>query len=253
MKTTYFFILIFCIFTIFSGFTFADTIELAYVGVDAGGQESISLNGTAMSGANGVMAMNTKNAVGLLAGLISTPNAWAYCYELGAYTDFPHYTYTVQPLAQAMDSGKAALIAQLWAQHYQTAWQASTYIYRGGSYGGFAPGEPANTTENQQALAMNFAIYEIFYDFNGTLASLNLNANSFIAKTSGTNPVEAVNIAGQWLSSLLLPQDYTGPQAQLLALTNSSLQDVIVEVPEPATMILLALGSLALRPIKRHA
>ena len=224
----------------------ADTIQIAYVGVDAGGQESITLNGAAMSGANGVQAMQTKNPVGPLANLIA-PNTWAYCYELGASTDFPFNTYSVSTLESIMDFGKASLISQLWAQHYDDTWQASTYIYYGGNQGGWVSGQPADTLENQQALAMNFAIYEIFYDFNGSMTSLDIANGIFKANSAGTNPTAAVSIASGWLSGLVSPGNYTGPKAQLLGLTSSNLQDIIVEVPEPLTLSLLGLGALAMR------
>jgi hypothetical protein len=125
MKMSYLFGVVFCVLTCLSGFTFADTIQLAYVAVDAGGQESLTLNGNAMSGANGVQAMHTQNASGQLASLIGA-NAWVYCYELGRNTDFPFTNYNVAPLASGfgadvMGADKAALISQLWAQHYNHA------------------------------------------------------------------------------------------------------------------------------------
>ena len=234
-----------CVLAVFPALVLADTIDISYVAVDAGGQESLILGGTAMNGANGVQAMHTQNPVGPLASLI-TQNAWVYCYELGAYTDFPFNTYNVSALASVMDTGKAALISQLWAQHYDQTWQSSTPIYYGGNYGGFVGGQPADTLENQQALAMNFAIYEIYYDFTGTIASLDLANGVFKADSAGTNPTLAVSTAAGWLGSLVLPENYTGPSAQLLGLTNSNLQDLIVEVPEPATISILAIGALAL-------
>ncbi|MHB9070880.1 MAG: PEP-CTERM sorting domain-containing protein [Sedimentisphaerales bacterium] len=241
-------LLLVCLLAVFPSFVLADTIDISYVAVDAGGEEWLTLGTTAMNGANGVQAMHTQNPVGPLASLI-TPNAWIYCYELGAYTDFPFNTYNVSTLASVMAPDKAALISQLWAQHYNSAWQSSTPIYIGGNYGDFVSGQPADTVENQQALAMDFAIYEISYDFDGTMASLDLANGTF--KGVSSNPSVAMSTAISWLSSLVLPANYTGPQAQLLGLTHSGLQDLIVEVPEPATMALLSLGGLLLRRKKQ--
>jgi hypothetical protein len=224
----------------------ADSILLSYVGVDAGGQESIKLNGASESGPNGVQTMATRNAVGPLASGLSS-HIWAYCYELGQYTDFPYNTYQVVPLASAIGADKAALISQLWAKHYDSSWETQTYIYRGGSYGGYTAGQPASTPENTKALAMVLAIYEIKYDFSGTLGSLNFSAGTFQA--TGSNPSAAVSTAQSWLSNLLLPKDYHGPMANLVALTNPNLQDLIaasssVPLPSAAFMGLGLLGTL---------
>ena len=227
----------------------ADTIKLAYVAVEAGGNENITLNSTTYSGANGLMKVNTQNPVGPLASQIPAAT-WAFCFELGQYTDFPYTSYNVQTLASAMAPAKAELIRQLWAQHYNPAWQSNTYIYYGGSFGGWTSGQPSNTTENQQALAMNFAIYEILYDFSGSLASLNLSSGSF--KVNSANPSAATTTASNWLSSLVQDSLYSGPKANLLGLTSSTLQDLIVEippstnVPEPASAALLVLSASAI-------
>jgi len=229
-----------------STFATINTIEMAYFAVDAGGQQSVNFNGNAYNGANGVMAMNTRNPIGQLASLVGD-HIWTYCFDHGSYSSFSYATFNVAMLQDAMNSDKAKLISQLWALHYDNSWQGDTYIYYGGGYGGFVNGQPENTVENQQALAFSFAVYEIAYDFNGSISSLNLSNGSLMANASGTNPSSAVSISQGWLNSLILPGNYTGPMAQLVSLSNNSLQDVIVEIPEPATMALLSLGLLALR------
>jgi hypothetical protein len=226
-----------------SSLSFAvETIEVAYVAVEAGGDENVSLNGGGHNGANGLMAINTRNPNGPLANLIDS-HTWTYCYEVDAYTDFPYNTYNVATLEADLGSDKAGLISQLWAQHYDPSWQTDTYVYYGGNQGGWQPGEPGDTTENLEALAMVLAIYEIRYDFSGALTSLNLSGGSFVA--TSTNPADAITTAQGWLNGLVLPQDYTGETARLLSLTNSGLQDLIVEVPAipaPAAMLLGSLG-----------
>jgi hypothetical protein len=188
--------------------------------------------------------MNTRTPQGPLAKLIPG-HIWTYCYELGQNTNFSYVTYKVLSLNTAMDPDRANLIRQFWAQHYDRTWETDTYIYRGGNQGTYPSGQPANTLENQKALAFSFAVYEIYYDFKETLASLSLNAGTFKGTTEGTNPSDAVRLAGDWLQGLKLPGEYTGRLANLLALKNDILQDVIVEVPEPATLIFLVLGGLA--------
>lgn len=223
---------------------YADMIDLAYVALEAGGNKNVNLNGTGYSGANGLMAVDTQNPVGPLANLINA-NTWAYCNDLGQHADFPFATYTVATLETDLGADKAGLISQLWAQNVDPAWMTDTYIYYGGNQGGWQAGQPANTAENQEALAMVLAIYEIRYDFTSSLGDLDLSAGAF--KANSTNPASALSIAQGWLSALVMPADYNGPTAQLLSLTNAKLQDMIVEVPEPASMALLALGSLLLR------
>jgi hypothetical protein len=220
----------------------ADTIQIAYVGVDAGGYEGVILNGVSQNGPNGVQKFNTQNAVGSLAEQIS-PQVWGYCYELGQFTDSSYNTYNVVTVDSAMGSTvKADLMRQLWAQHYDDSWQADTFIY----VSGFVSGQPANTPENIAALAFDFAMYEINYDFNGTLSSLNLDADTFKANQGATNPAAAVDMARDWLAGLVMPENYSGPLANLLALSSCTKQDLIVEVPEPASVSLLLLGGLAL-------
>jgi hypothetical protein len=231
--------------TFLSAQAFGCTVEVAYVGLEAGGREGTNLNGEINSGANGLLALKTRNPVGSLAELIDE-KSWGYCYELTQYAEFNYRTYNVARLESVTGSCKAELISQLWAQHYDKSWESESYIYYGGNQGGWDSGEPANTQENREALALSFAIYEIIYDFDGSLGSLDLAADCFKAREDRTDPDDSIAIAANWLNSLVLPCDYTGPLAELLSLRNNCNQDFIVEIPEPATICILGLASLML-------
>ncbi len=219
------------------------TIEAVYVAVDAGGQEGVNL--PSYNGANGVMIFNTQNATGPLAQQVPS-HTWMYCTDLSGYMDFAYALYNVDTPEAVFGTDKANLIRQLWTLHYDHSWETDTAIYYGGSFGGFISGQPANTTENQIALAFSYALYEIVYDYDGTLPSLNLSAGSFQAGTS--NPAASVGIAADWLSGL---SNLSGvPLANLVALIDTTInptyQTLITEVPEPATVCLLGLGALSL-------
>jgi PEP-CTERM motif-containing protein len=228
---------IFCLSALFCTSVFANlnTIEVSYEGIDAGGKQGIILNGDRMTFGNGVLAMDTKNPAGELSELLGD-RIWGYCYELEQYASSRYNTYKVAPLQEAIAAGKAALISQLWAQHYDHSWEQSTLI---DAY------NPASTLENKRALAFSFAVYEIIYDYDGNMNDLDLSGGHLKSRISRTNPPEAVGIAQSWLNGLINPGQYNGLLAQLVSLNNRCKQDFIVEVPEPATMTMLALGSLA--------
>lgn len=234
---------VFCLSVLFctSAFATLATIDAAYVGIDAGGKQGVILNGSNITGANGVMAMDTQNPAGELAELLGD-HVWGYCYELGQYASTNFSTFDVELLEDAIASDKAGLIRQLWELHYDDSWEADTLIFTDQ----FVSGEPADTTENQEALAFSFAIYEIIYDYDGNMNHLDLGGGDLQSSIANTIPPQAAGIAQSWLNGLVDPGLYTGPLAKLVSLKNDSKQDVIVEIPEPATMSILVLGSLAL-------
>lgn len=117
---------------------------------------------------------------------------------------------------------------------------------------GWVAGEPASTATNVNALAFIYAIYEIRYDYDGTLGSLNLAADSFqmLTADAGTVPTGVQTATQNMLDGLVDPGSYSGPLPGLLALTSSTHQDLIV-TPEPATMALMALGGVGLLARRR--
>jgi hypothetical protein len=239
MKVT---VYVFCLSALFCTSVFAglSTIELAYQGIDAGGNQGVILDNTEIVGANGVFVMGTQNAIGNPAEALGNP-VWGFCYELEQYISSSYKVYEAQSLQAAIASDKAALISQLWALHYDHSWEADTLIYTNE----YISGEPAGTTENQEALAFSFAIYEIIYDYEGNMNDLDLAGGRLESRVTKTNPPLSVGVAQSWLNGLVDPGIYTGPMAHLISLSNDDKQDIIVEIPEPATMTMLVLGSLA--------
>jgi hypothetical protein len=146
----------------------------------------------------------------------------------------------------------------LWAEHYDLSWQTGPYTYL--PYSGWTSGQPQDTAANRAALAMGFAIYEIAYDYNGNLSSLDLSSGTF--RATGGNPPDAISMASEWLGGLVAPDQYTGSLPNLAAITSSNHQNLILDlppqvlgppVPEPLTVItsFLAVGALGVYLRKR--
>ena len=116
---------------------------------------------------------------------------------------------------------KAALLQELWGRYFHS--QAEL--------------------DPQKAEAFSAAVWEIVFESDSTLDVTVGTGFSCTGLATGMD-----TLANSWLASL----DGTGPKADLRALTHETYQDYLVEVPEPASLLLITLGGLTiLRPRRR--
>ena len=163
----------------------------------------------------------------------------AFCIDITQLANGSYQPYNIQPLAEgpltplnggmAMGSTKAALLENLWHDHFDLAWVA-----------------PGTYTAAQKLSAEAFAacIWEVVFE----------NSANPLNILDGELTVSGVNyatVANSWLAGL----NAAGDRTTLFALTSNSYQDYLVlipghenlqTVPEPITMtgLLLGIGSV---------
>jgi hypothetical protein len=118
---------------------------------------------------------------------------------------------------------KANVIGELWAKYYNTVGNS-----------------------NVNGAAFQLAIWKIENDWGSATAFDNFGVGNFQASaTTGTPGADALGTATTWLDYL---NTHNGlPQANLVALTNPTAQDQVIEVtPEPSSLALAGLFGLCL-------
>ena len=151
-------------------------------------------------------------------------------YQLVNVADGPNPTGF---LGGPMGQQKADYLAELWGRHFDEQWvSGSSWTY----------------LQKQSAEAFQIAIWEIIYEgMPATPDGWNVKSDGTYGQLGFKASEADRDLANQWLSSL----DGTGPMANLMALTNAHYQDILIaiphSVPEPATLIILALGGMLLR------
>lgn len=237
----------------------ADTVDLVYDYVEAGARLDAYLGVNRYYWGNyagdGMLHLSTSNPVGPTASLLK-PTIWAYCMEIDQFTTFSTVTYDLVPLETVIGAEKKSLIQQLYASNFNYAARTDTPVFYGGAQGNFVPGEPANNPENINAIALVYAIFEVKYDYDGTLASLDLSSGNFRTgpNQSLLGPPGIVDASEDMLAGLVDPDKYFGYMPELFALTHPQHQDLIVDLrplPEPATAGLLAVGGVLLMGRRR--
>lgn len=165
----------------------------------------------------------------------------AFCMDITQWANSSYQLYNILPLAEgpltplnggmAMGSAKAALLENLWHDHFDLAW--------------VTPGASYTTAQKLNAEAFAACVWEIVFE----------NSNNALNILNGEFTVSGVNYAttaNSWLSGL----NPNGERTTLFALTSNSYQDYLVlipgheelrTVPEPVTMagVMMGVGSLA--------
>jgi len=126
-----------------------------------------------------------------------------------------------------MGTEKADYLAELWYEHFNPAWMGSA---------------PFTDDQNREAGAFAVAVWEIIYEDLPSLTSLwDVTADGTDGDMGFRCEYADTGTANSWLHAL-----GGGPKAQLRALVYDGEQDMLVAVPEPATVGLLGFGSVAL-------
>lgn len=201
----------------------ADFVDVAFTGPGPGLWVSVTANSVVYNTYAGQVNVNLSNSTGL-----NLDGNWtSYCAELeqamqlnGSPVTYEIVDVADIPMGAPMGINSADAIARLY----------------------FAAGGAQFGVDSDFAAAFQVAIWELAYDYDGTLGSINLAAGDF----SGSGFTLQTDI---YLAILLAAAaNPLGAQADLLGLANGDWQDQIIDVsggiPAPGAISLLGVAGL---------
>lgn len=214
-----------------------DSVTMTHSGY--GAKDIMTIWGGGHSGLtvySGLFTFNKTASTGT-GNLIDNGTIGGFCMDLSEYLASGSKTYEVLNVAEGpkpttflgggMGQVKAQYLSELWGRYFDSSWMA------GGTY---------TATQNAQAAAFQAAVWEVIYeDMPMTSAGWDVTIDSTVGdkgfRATGLN----YTLANSWLHGLT--GTYQG--TSLAALSSCGTQDVLVAIPEPATVAFLAFGLIA--------
>jgi hypothetical protein len=127
------------------------------------------------------------------------------------------------PSGGSLGYTKANYLRELWGRYYDSSWATHSYT----------------ETDRIYAAAFSAAVKEITHEaLPGSVFGWDVTVDGTDGDEGFRIDYDYAGIANMMLYSL----DGTGPMADLRVFSYDGAQDYLVEVPEPATMVLLGLG-----------
>ena len=213
-----------------------DTVDIAHCGYGAYDPEGVAIWGGDLDGMviyGGVYMLNKTAGTGC-------GNIWpngligGFCIELHEAAPESTFTYDViMPknaynsfLGGSIGTGKANYLSELWGRFYNPTW---------------ASGGPFSPQQNSDAEAFAAAVWEIIYeDLPTSPAGWDVTVDGTACSHGFSCEGADTALANSWLHTLT----GCGPKADLRVFAYDGKQDYIVQVPEPATIVMFGLGGL---------
>jgi len=213
-----------------------DTVDIEHCGYGAYDEDGVAVWGGGHEGTvvyGGVYMLN-KTAGSGQGDIWPNGLIGGFCVELHEAAPVSTFTYdVVMPknaynsfLGELIGAQKANYLSELWGRFYDPAWAGSG---------------PLCPQKNSAAEAFAAAVWEIIYeDLPTSPAGWDVTVDGTVCSHGFRCEGANTTLANSWLHSLT----GCGPKADLRVFTYDGKQDYIVQVPEPATVVMLGLGGL---------
>lgn len=226
-----------------AGIAAADTIDLTFQGQGRGTNIGVVVNGNASGTFAGQIRQDLSNGTGI-GTQFDGRSAITFCADLEQQVNQGTTTYDIVNLA-TIPNPSAIIPGGMGA--VRAAAIESIYSYTREVLG---LNIASSTLANTFAAAFQIAIWEIVYDYDGTLASLDVTSGLFEATTVSGNALPN-SIANAVQDLFTNGVTYNTAATNLLGLYSDAKQDQIIEIiiptPTAAAMGLLGLAGLAAR------
>jgi len=207
----------------------ADSVDLQFIGTGLGRNVMVHLSGSSTYVFAGQLYHNFSDGQGAASSLDG--NLLTYCCELTQYVSQNKAEYELVPVE---DAPSTAPMGDIRAQALR-----DLYAYADGDQ--FVT---QNTEDNRDfTAAFQIAVWEIVYDYDGTLASLDIGDGELIItdRNAGGLRTGIEGFLADLFGAIGLGADFP----ELYAVINPCAQDQLVMIPLPAPFAMAAVGLAA--------